>query len=409
MMKTCFIFVACFFISTITAAQAKIDRKALVERHTVVNDHFDSLSSLSVGNGGFAFTVDVTGLQSFPGAYAKGVPLGTESEWGWHSFINTNHYTFAETLKDYAIHGRNIPYSVEIKNPERKKEAVNWFRQNPHRLQLGNIGFNIIKKDGSLATIDDIKNIHQTLDLWTGEIHSEFTVENIPVDVVTICHQQQDAIAVQVISPLLKEQRLHLRLRFPYPTAAWADVGNNFTNDDKHVSKVILQKNNAALFQHTIDTTIYYVAAKWQEKSSIKKIGPHYYNIVPDVTGDFEITFYFSPNKNISSVSSFAATETNSQQQWRKFWESGGAIDLSGSTDPRAFELERRIVLSQYVTKIQCAGHYPPQETGLTYNSWYGKPHLEMHWWHGIHFSLWGRNDLLEKSLGWYKKVEPAS
>ena len=72
----------------------------------------------------------------------------------------------------------------------------------PPQVQLGNIGFNIIKKDGSLATIDDIKNIHQTLDLWTGEIHSEFTVENIPVDVVTICHQQQDAIAVQVISPL---------------------------------------------------------------------------------------------------------------------------------------------------------------------------------------------------------------
>ena len=69
---------------------------------------------------------------------------------------------------------------------------------------------------------------------------------------------------------LLKEQRLHLRLRFPYPTAAWADVGNNFTNDDKHVSKVILQKNNAALFQHTIDTTIYYVAANGR-KTAIKK------------------------------------------------------------------------------------------------------------------------------------------
>ena len=406
MMKTCFIFVACFFIFTIAPAQTKIDRKGLVERHEVVNDHFDSLSSLSVGNGGFAFTVDVTGLQSFPDAYSKGVPLGTESEWGWHSFLNTNHYKFDETLKDYFIHGRNIPYSVQLKQPARAKEAVEWFRQNPHRLQLGNIGFDIIKKDGNLATINDIKDIHQTLDLWTGEIHSKFTVENIPVDVVTVCNQQQDAIAVKVISPLLKEQRLHLRLRFPYPTAAWADVGNNFTNDDKHVSKVILQKNNAALFQHTIDTTIYYVAAKWQEKSSIKKIGPHYYNIVPDATGNFEITFYFSQNKNISSVPTFAATETNSEQQWKKFWESGGAVDLSGSTDPRAFELERRIVLSQYLTKIQCAGHFPPQETGLTYNSWYGKPHLEMHWWHGIHFSLWGRNDLFEKSLAWYKKVE---
>ena len=390
-------------------AQPKIDRYALVHRHFVVNNHFDSLSSLSVGNGGFAFTVDVTGLQSFPDAYSKGVPLGTESEWGWHSFINIKHYMFDETLKNYAIHGRNIPYSVEIKSPERRKEAVNWFRQNPHRLQLGNIGFDIIKKDGSFATINDIKDIHQTLDLWTGEIHSKFTVENIPVEVVTVCHQQQDAIAVKIISHLLKQQRLQLRLRLPYPTAAWADMGNNFTNDDKHISKVIFQKNNTALFQHTIDTTTYYVAAKWQEKSNIKKINAHYYDIVPDATDNFEITFRFSQNKNISSTPSFTQTELNSEQQWKQFWESGGAIDLSGSTDPRAFELERRVVLSQYLTRIQCSGHFPPQETGLTYNSWYGKPHLEMHWWHGIHFSLWGRNDLLEKSLAWYKTVEPGA
>ena len=34
-----------------------IDRKALVERHTIINKKFDSLSSLSVGNGRFAFTL----------------------------------------------------------------------------------------------------------------------------------------------------------------------------------------------------------------------------------------------------------------------------------------------------------------------------------------------------------------
>ncbi len=73
---------------------------------------------------------------------------------------------------------------------------------------MGNIGFDIIKKNGSVATINDIQNIHQTLNPWTGEIHSEFTIENIPVDVITYCHQQQDAIAVKIISPLLREQRL---------------------------------------------------------------------------------------------------------------------------------------------------------------------------------------------------------
>ena len=50
---------------------------------------------------------------------------------------------------------------------------------------------------------------------------------------------------------------------------------------------------------------------------------------------------------------------------WRGFWETGGAIELSGSTDSRAPELERRIVLSQYLTAVNCAGELPPQETGL--------------------------------------------
>ncbi len=69
----------------------------------------------------------------------------------------------------------------------------------------------------------------------------------------------------------------------------------------------------------------------------------------------------------------------------------------------------RRVVLSQYLTAIQCAGSLPPQETGLTCNSWYGKFHLEMHWWHAAHFALWGRTPLLEKSLPWYAKILPAA
>ena len=68
--------------------QAPIDREALVARNNPQVSSFDSLASLSVGNGEFAFTVDVTGLQTFPVAYKKGVPLGTQSQWGWHSFGN---------------------------------------------------------------------------------------------------------------------------------------------------------------------------------------------------------------------------------------------------------------------------------------------------------------------------------
>jgi hypothetical protein len=113
----------------------------------------------------------------------------------------------------------------------------------------------------------------------------------------------------------------------------------------------------------------------------------------------------FSTEKKTSLLPSFAQTKANSNATWKAFWMSGAAIDFFGSTDPRAKELERIVVTSQYLTKIQCAGSFPPQETGLTFNSWYGKPHLEMHWWHAVHFALWNRPQLLKHTLDWYFKA----
>jgi hypothetical protein len=98
-----------------------------------------------------------------------------------------------------------------------------------------------------------------------------------------------------------------------------------------------------------------------------------------------------------------------SARRWEGFWTGGGCVEIGGSRDPRGTELERRIVLSQYLTAIQCAGSLPPQETGLTCNSWYGKFHLEMHYWHAAHFAPWGRSALLERSLGWYESILPAA
>jgi hypothetical protein len=66
----------------------RIDRLALVNRNNPHVQEIEELSSLSVGNGNFAFTVDATGMQTFPEAYANGVPLGTQAQWGWHSFPN---------------------------------------------------------------------------------------------------------------------------------------------------------------------------------------------------------------------------------------------------------------------------------------------------------------------------------
>ena len=384
-----------------------INRKQLVQRHTIEVFTMDSLSSLSVGNGKFAFTVDATGLQSFPDGYSKGVPLGTQSEWGWHSFPNINHYKPEEALKTYHLNGRDIQYAVQWNQPELNKNSSNYFRENLHRLQLGNIGLEIIKSNGQLFTAADVKNIHQTLNMWTGEIHSRFIVENNPVEVITFCHQFQDVIAMKIISPLILEKRLSVRLRLPFPTGNWSDVGNNWTNDTKHESAIIVNRPGNTIIRHSLDTTQYFVNAKWQGKAVITEKAAHYYIVTPSSSNLFEMSVRFDENNSKEAIPGFMATEQNNLRQWASFWQSGGAIDFSGSTDKRAHELERRIVLSQWLTKIQCAGKNPPQETGLTYNSWYGKPHIEMHWWHAIHYALWGRASLMEKSVGWYKKVAP--
>jgi hypothetical protein len=123
--------------------------------------------------------------------------------------------------------------------------------------------------------------------------------------------------------------------------------------------------------------------------------------------GVLDMTAVFAAAPYAAAPPAFAETRAAARDHWSRFWSTGGAIDLAGSTDPRWRDLERRIVLSQYLTAIQCAGRYPPQESGLTFNSWEGKFHLEMHWWHAAQFALWDRLPLLEKSLGYYGAILP--
>jgi len=400
------LFITLLFISIYsckdTSVSQKIDRKAVVTRHNVEIKQIDTLGSLTVGNGKFAFTVDVTGLQSFPEFYKNGIPLGTQSEWGWHTALNPDNFQFSETLKAYNFNGdKNSLYAIQYKEPERNVNAVNYFRSNPHRLQLGNVGLEILKGDGTLAKPEELKNINQELNIWTGKIESHFTVEGIPVSVVTYGDSNKDAIAAKVESPLIKDGRIKVKFRFPYPTMEFADNGTNYSKSDMHQTMVNEGTDKAFVFRRVLDYDQYFVNVSLNAKANITKVEDHYYTILPSAEEKFEIAVEFLQSKNEQAIT-FHDIEKSSIIGWEQFWLSGGAVDFSECTDKRAFELERRVVLSQYLTKVQCAGHYPIQETGLTYNSWYGKPHMEMYWWHSAHYPLWGRTALLENSMGWY-------
>lgn len=384
----------------------KIDRNALINRNSPHVKEMHELSSLSVGNGNFAFTVDATGLQTFPEAYAKGVPLGTQSQWGWHSFPNPNHYKFSETLKEYDFRGKKELYAVQFNEPGRHKEAAEWYRVNPHRLHLGNVGLELTNDAGNAIKIDEVKSIDQTLDLWNGVVKSKFNIDADSVYVETACHPQKDQIGVTINTPLITKGKLKVNFRFSYPTGNHSDDACDRTVPNKHKTKIIAQDDHSAVFKRELDSTTYYVTVRWEGKASMTEKEAHYFILNPQ-DGKLSFTCEYTAEKPSDFKVSAQETLAESSKYWQNFWKRGGAVDFSKATDARAKELERRVVLSQYLMAIQSAGMYPPQETGLTYNSWFGKFHLEMHWWHAVHFALWNRVDLLERSMDWYAKAYP--
>lgn len=383
----------------------KINRENVVKRHNVSNHAMDTLASLTVGNGTFAYTVDATGMQSFPIYYKNGVSLGTQSEWGWDAFPNTKNYKFEETLQSYDFNneGRSAKYSVQLKEPARNAGAVNYFRENKHRLQLGNVGLELYLKNGQRATVKDIEGIRQELNLWTGIITSEFRIEGEPIAVKTAAYQGSDRIAVHVVSPLIAQKRLKIFIQYPYPSGKFLDEGTNYDQADNHQTTIINQSSNGAVINHQLQGTSYVTKLNYSQ-GTLKNKASHYFVYQPASTlGEFDFSFAFAETNNVDKGEyGFTEAAAESTDTWKRFWESGAAVDFAGSTDPRANELERRVVLSQYLTKVQCGGSNPPQETGLTFNSWYGKPHTEMHWWHAVHFALWGRSDMMEKTLDYY-------
>ncbi|HZY81287.1 MAG TPA: hypothetical protein VFE50_17310 [Cyclobacteriaceae bacterium] len=386
----------------------RIDRFSLVTRNNVVIKEPDTLGSLSVGNGEFAFTVDVTGLQTFPEVYENGIPLGTQAQWAWHAFPNTNGYKLSDVAKNFeSCDGTSAPYAVQ-QIDGRGAEATNYLRANPHRLHLGLIGLVLTKSNGEKATINDLKAIDQKLDLWTGKIESKFEFEGKPVKVITYALQEDDGISAKIESPLLKKGQIMASLKLPYAKDCHVCTGYDWDKPNKHSWTLDKRSEHLYSIDRVIDSTRIFTSVSLNN-AEFKQAGTHEFLMSATAGSEWmELGVVFAHRKDPYDID-FEETARYNTEHWKNFWMSGAALDFSKCTDPRAVELERRVVLSQYLTKIQTSGSYPPQETGLTMNSWYGKFHLEMHWWHGVHFALWNRSSLLKRSLDWYQDgIEPA-
>lgn len=393
-------------------------------------------SPLSVGNGRFCYTADITGMQTLYEEYSAETPLCTMAEWGWHTKKADNEKGFY-TLDDV----RMTPYNYckrTVTYPRVKYEgneaAYDWVRQNPHKFNLAKIGLYFHNEP---IQADSIYCINQTLDITTGILKSIFrlnvnrhnnastlntiTADNINtnaisdnlVTVYTVCDDNSDTIAFHISSGLL-QCGLSINIAFPY--ASCNMTGSDWNNTNGHSDFL-----NASHIHRQIDDTAYYVnfningtdtsqhtannsiitsdsnvtinKCNNSAAATIKSNGIHSYNIT---TTDDELNMSVNFNKSIHTPATYDTIAGNSRHFWHNYWTTGKFLNSDNK------ELMRRVILSQYLLVINDSGYIPPAETGLTCNSWYGKAHLEMHYWHMAWAPLWGHPELLTRSFDWY-------
>ena len=378
-----------------------IDREAVVKRHRVCTTGTLLKSPAQVGNGKFAFGMDITGLQTF-------VPFNTLSDWSWHSFPLPEGMK-AEDYRPVVVetHGKKIAY--ELRNPD-QPELSEWLTKNPHRYNLGRIGFRLLREDGTEAQEIDLGNARQEIDLWTGVVYSRFELNRKEVKVRTVCHPDKDMIGVSIESELLNDGNMSIYLDFPYPDGRYFKhyIGR-YDTISGHTSTFEKLAPNSVRITRTMDDTHYYATLDWTGPATFSRESEkaHKFLLQPQHTSTFSFTCCFSPEPVINVTESVASIERKSAASWEKYWRSGAAVDLSGSKDPRWLELERRIVLSQYLMRANESGLFPPQESGLVNNGWFGRFHFEMIWWHGVHYGLWNRMECFDNYLNVYKDFMP--
>jgi len=377
----------------------KIDRHALVTRHNIQWN--DPVGQIPLGNGNFCFNVDATGLQTF-GAL-------TLSHWGWHSFPLPPGWTADQVPPTGTFQKGHNTRAGDV-YPKNAEGIHSWLRSNPHMMNLGQIS--LCGTSGTELHPEEITEVSRSLDLWSGVQTSTYKVDGKPVRVETCVDPSTDAIAVRIESPLVASGDLQVALDFPYPAFQNGKWISDFSQPDRHKTEVVNRGSSRVDFHRALDATNYYTSLAWSAggKLTPASISPHRFLLSAKGRDGLSFVCSFSPDKTPDPIPGVAQVFDDSSSHWENFWNTGGAIDLSGSKDPRWFELERRIVLSQYLTAVNSAGSYPPGETGLmSIDRWGDHFHMEMVWWHEAHFALWGRWAMAQKAVACYQHFIPVA
>lgn len=329
-------------------------KKSDIIKYNLKFNHIDSKNPVTIGNGDFAITLDQTGTQSLYEIY-KDIPLSTMSNKNWF-------YKDKKDIKPSYVDGKAYMLFNLDNDPNYQ---IN--RQYPFKYSFMQI---LLYDNDKLIDINNIKDVKQELDLYKGIVTSSFNYKEKINKTISFIYQDHDEFNFK-----LQSDNLNLALKFNYPSY----TKNGYRLDI--LPNVLVKEDRMTLLYDDKNSL------SFKLKSSSK------YQIV-------ENTLIFDDN-NVSF--SLALDEIKEGKLLDEFWKCDNGIIIDNE------ELVKKMVLSKYLLHVNSTGIYPPQESGLTYNCWNSKFHLEMHLIH----SLWNiyNNHVgdLVKSFDYYLSIMPSS
>ncbi|MDE6048007.1 MAG: hypothetical protein K2F56_05195 [Anaeroplasmataceae bacterium] len=333
-------------------------KKEFISKFNIVHKSFDKDNPLTVGNGDFAFTCDVTGLQTFYKEY-ESIPLCTMSNLFWATQKGKGELPYQNYIK-------RSNHTVVKYMTDTQAETYHQYRDDSFKFDLFKL---IFLYKGCPLEKNQVTEIYQELLIYEGKIKSEFHYQNEKIYVETKIPQEHNNLQINVKTKL---KNLQIQLLFLKPDSSL--VGSTF----EILNSYDFSDSQIKIESPFITYKLFYKTNMLRRDSTFDVEDYSYLKISLD--GDFQ--------------------DDN---------EMGEYFNTAKSIDTKDEELNRRMVLSLYLMKVNALGIYPPAETGLTCNSWYGKFHLEMHLWHHLGLIRLGLYSYVLPSLKWYLSIYESS
>lgn len=329
-----------------------------VEKFNLKLNKIDIDNPLSIGNGDLVLTLDALSTHTLIEDY-KDIPLTTMSDKLW----------FSKKLSKVSY--TNIKGKLYLTSKVGQEEAFEESRRYPHKYNL--FSLILVDSDNSFDK-NKLSAIEQNLNLYEASLNSTFKYADKETKISAIVSQSSD-----VLSYSFDSENLNLKIKFLYPS--YNKIG--FDSSKKPLIKVLDKKEYKTIkviYNNENDVLI-----NIKSSTSFKIVDD---SIIFDSSKvDFKI--WLGEYKEFEDLSSF--------------WDSDTDNIIHNDI------LDRRFILSKYLLKLNSTGIYPPSESGLTFNNWYSKFHLEMHLIHSLWLIRSNHIDLFLKTMPFYESIVKSS